>query len=194
MAHIQLAEGVPGIRGLFDFSPKTAVAMSQLAQILLHEAGSLTQAERELIATYVSSLNDCVYCQISHGAIAAHHLGGDEATVAAVTRDFRSAPVSDKLKALLAIAGKVQKGGKNVLPRDVAEARTQGATDQEIHDTVLIAAAFCMFNRYVDGLATWTPTDQDGYRSRAEYVAINGYNGILSYVQATKAREVSTSS
>ncbi len=87
-----------------------------MAQVLLHDAGTLTPAERELIATYVSSLNDCYYCETAHGAIAAHHLGGNEETVIEVKRDFEHAGVSDKLKALLAIAGQVQRGGKNVLP------------------------------------------------------------------------------
>ncbi len=188
MAHITLTEGLPGIRGLFDFSPQTARPMSELAQILLHEANSLSQADRELIATYVSSLNDCVYCQTAHGAIAAHHLGGDDETVAHVKRDFQTAAISPKLKTLLAIAGKVQKGGKNVLAQDIEKARSQGATDREIHDTVLIAASFCMYNRYVDGLATWTPNDPEGYKARAAAVAANGYNRILSDVQKTKER------
>jgi len=68
------------------------------------------------------------------------------------------------MKALLAIAGKVQKGGKHVTAEDVERARSHGATDKEIHDTVLIAAAFCMFNRYVDGLDTWQPHDAEFYR------------------------------
>jgi uncharacterized peroxidase-related enzyme len=198
MAHITLTDGLPGIRGLFDFSPQTAEPMSRLAQILLHDPSSLSRAERELIATYVSSQNDCNYCQTAHGAIAAYHLNkegsevdGDaprgEMTVLAVKRDFQAAPVSEKLKALLAIAGKVQQGGKRVLSDDVQNARLHGATDREIHDTVLIAAAFCMYNRYVDGLATWTPTDPEGYKSRAAGVAENGYMRILSDVQRTKA-------
>lgn len=111
------------------------------------------------------------------------HLGGDECLVDDVTRDFETAAVSPKLKALLAVAGKVQKGGKHVLPEDVARARAQGATDLEIHDTVLIAAAFCMYNRYVDGLATWTPHDRDSYRQRAAVVAREGYGSVLKQIE-----------
>ena len=85
------------------------------------------------------------------------------------------AKISNKLKALLAIAGKVQMGGKHVTEQDVANARTAGATDTEIHDTVLIAAAFCMYNRYVDGLATWQPVDDELYRERGKKVAREGY-------------------
>ncbi|HUE22347.1 MAG TPA: peroxidase-related enzyme [Bryobacteraceae bacterium] len=180
MAHIKVPEGLPGIRGLFAFRPQTAKPMSELAEVLLHQPGTLTPGERELIATYVSSRNDCYYCQNAHGAIAAHHLDGNEETVREVKRDFEHAAVSDKLKALLAIAGKVQQGGKNVQSEDVERARREGATDLEIHDTVLIAAAFCMFNRYVDGLATWTPTDLNGFRQRAAKVARDGYLAALA--------------
>jgi uncharacterized peroxidase-related enzyme len=131
-----------------------------------------------MIATYVSSQNDCFYCQTSHGAIASYHLGGDEGAVQAVKTDFETAPISNKLKALLAIAGQVQKGGKQVFSEDIENARQQGATDREIHDTVLIAAAFCMYNRYVDGLGTWAPSDLESYRMRAATVATAGYQQI----------------
>jgi uncharacterized peroxidase-related enzyme len=183
MAHIPLKDGLPGIRSLFDFRPETANPLCELADVLLHQPGSLTLAERELIATYVSSLNDCFYCQTAHGAIAAHHLNGDEGTVLQVKSDFTTAPISEKLKALLAIAGKVQKGGKQVNGEDVQKARELGATDMEIHDTVLITAAFCMYNRYVDGLATWAPRDAEAYKARAATVAQGGYNRIPSDIR-----------
>ena len=168
------------------FRPETAVPLSELAEILLHQPNSLSGADRELIGTYVSSQNDCQYCQTSHGAIAACHLGGNEALVDDVKKDFERAAISEKLKALLAIAGKVQRGGKQVQPADVERARRAGATDIEIHDTVLIAAAFCMFNRYVDGLATWTPQDADSYRARAAKVARDGYGSVLKDIKATR--------
>jgi uncharacterized peroxidase-related enzyme len=174
MPHIDLPEGLPGISAGFAFRPETAKPMRQLAHTLLHEPGSLTPGERELIATYVSSRNNCQFCQLSHGAAAAHHLGGD-AVVKQVKTDFQSAPVSDKLKALLAIAGKVQQDGKLVNADDVKAARAEGATDLEIHDTVLIAAAFCMYNRYVDGLGTWQPTDPDLYTQMGKHLAEKGY-------------------
>ncbi len=192
MAHIRLSEGAtkgqPGIRGLFDFRPETAKPLCELANVLLHAPGTLSPGERELIATYVSSRNDCFYCQTSHGAIVAHHLGGDEELVRQVKRDFEQAAISEKLKALLAIAGKVQRGGKNVQPEDIERARRQGATDREIHDTVLIAAAFCMYNRYVDGLATWAPSDPAAYRERAAKVAESGYLGITRDIAAAQAQ------
>jgi uncharacterized peroxidase-related enzyme len=174
MPHIDLPEGLPGISAGFAFRPETAKPMRDLAHILLHETNSLTPGERELIATYVSSQNDCYFCQTSHGAAAACHLGGDE-VVKQVKADFESAPISPKLKALLAIAGKVQRDGKLVTGEDVERARRQGASDLEIHDTVLIAAAFCMYNRYVDGLDTLQPRDAGMYAQMGQHLAEHGY-------------------
>jgi len=187
MPHIAIPEGLPGIRGLFTVRPETAKPLCELANVLLHGAGTLSPAERELIATFVSSENDCHYCQTSHGAVAAVHLGGDDALVADVKRDFETAAISAKLKALLAIAGKVRAGGRNVRPEDVERARREGATDLEIHDTVLIAAAFCMFNRYVDGLATWAPVEPESYRARAAHIAEKGYGGIPTDAASARA-------
>jgi uncharacterized peroxidase-related enzyme len=175
MPHIALPEGIPGIRGPMAFRPETAKPLNELVDVLLRGPHSLSPGERELIATYVSSQNDCRYCQTIHGAIAAHHLDGNENLVLSVKRDFEGAEISSKLKALLVIAGKVQQSGRNVTIEDVERAREQGATDLEIHDTVLIAAVFCLCNRYVDGLATWAPDDPDFYRQRAARVAAEGY-------------------
>jgi uncharacterized peroxidase-related enzyme len=175
MAHIRLPEGIPGILGPMAFSPETAKPLNALAEILLRGQNTLTPAEREMIATYVSSQNDCYFCQHAHGAVAAYRLGGDEKLVNDVKLNFESAAISEKMKALLAIAGRVQKGGKQVTPADIDRAREQGATDKEIHDTVLIAAAFCMYNRYVDGLATWAPTDPVMYRENGKRLAEKGY-------------------
>ncbi len=157
------------------FRPETAGPLNDIVDVLLRGPHTLTPGERELIATYVSSQNDCEYCHTIHGAVAAHHLGGDEDLVSLVKRDPLQAAVSEKLKALLVIAGKTAQGGKYVTAADVERARGLGATDLEIHDTVLIAAVFCMCNRYVDGLATWAPTDPAFYRSRAAMLAEQGY-------------------
>ena len=174
MPHINLPDGFPGISAGFNFRPETAKPMRELAHILLHEPSSLTPGERELIATYVSSQNNCHFCQSSHGAAAASHLG-DAAVVDQVKANFLAAPVSPKLKALLTIAGKVQQDGKQVTEADVATARRLGATDLEIHDTVLIAAAFCMYNRYVDGLGTFQPRDPGLYAEMGKHMAEEGY-------------------
>ena len=180
MAHIQLGKGLPGIRGPLVFSPETSKPIGDLVETLLRGPNSLTQAEREMIATYVSSLNDCYYCQHCHGAIAAEYLGGttaDYQLIDEIKANYEQAPLSDKMKALLAIAGKVQQDGKLVKTEDVERARQHGATDNEIHDTVLIAAAFCMFNRYVDGLATWQPRDPAIYREIGKQTSRLGYVG-----------------
>jgi uncharacterized peroxidase-related enzyme len=175
MPHITLPEGLPGIRGPMAFRPETAEPMNALVDVLLRGPSTLTPGERELIATYVSSQNDCFFCQNIHGAIAAHHLSGNEKLVLDVKRNYQTAEVSDKLKALLAIAERVRQSGKQVREQDIARARRCGATDLEIHDTVLIAAVFCMANRYVDGLATWQPDDPEMYRTRAAKTAQEGY-------------------
>jgi uncharacterized peroxidase-related enzyme len=189
MAHIKLPEGLPGIRGAMAFRPETAKPLNELVEVLLHAPNSLTPGERELIATYVSSENDCYYCQTIHGAIAAASLGGDEALVKHVKHDFQNAQISEKLKALLVIAGQVQKGGKHVTADSVSKAREAGATDLEIHDTVLIAAAFCMYNRYVDGLDTLQPKDDAWYRERGKQVASRGYVDVSKeYLAAAAAR------
>lgn len=174
--HITLPEGIPGIRSLFAFRPETAKPLLELAEILLAQESSLTRAEREIIASYVSYLNECTFCCTIHTAIAVHLLNGDADILQAVKNDYTTAPISEKLKALLAIAAKVQEDARSVTDEDVQRARNQGATDLEIHDTVLIAAAFCMYNRYVDGLRTWAPDPQDPiYAQRAELVAQLGY-------------------
>jgi len=189
MPHIALPEGQPGIRGAMAFRPETAKPLNDLVEVLLRGPNSMTPGERELIATYVSSLNDCYYCQTIHGAVAAAHLNGDEDLVKRVKADFQHAAISDKLKALLVIAGKVQRGGRTVTAEDVEHARSLGATDVEIHDTVLIAAAFCMYNRYVDGLGTTQPRDEALYRERGKLVARDGYVAVSkTYIPAATAR------
>jgi uncharacterized peroxidase-related enzyme len=175
MAYITLPEGLPGIRGPMAFRPETAKHLNELAEVLLRSDNSLTRGERELIATYVSSLNDCFFCQNAHGGLAQHYLQCDMDYIDRVKTDFQSTTLSPKLKALLSIAGSVQKGGKHVTPEQIEKARNVGATDLEIHDTVLIAAAFCMFNRYVDGLGTWAPQDRNIYIERAKWRADEGY-------------------
>lgn len=176
MAYIDLQNDLPGIRGPMAFSPATAKPLNELAEILLHsEDNTLSRGEREMIGAYVSSLNDCFFCQQVHGAMAQHYFQCSMGDIDAIKKDVSSASIPEKLKALLRIAGSVQKGGKQVTPEQIAAAKQLGATDREIHDTVLIAAAFCMFNRYVDGLNTWAPEDRQLYINRAPMRAAEGY-------------------
>ena len=178
MPHIELSPSLPGISAAFAFRPETAAPMRELAHILLFESGqttSLSSRDRELIAAYVSSLNNCHFCHASHRAAAAHHAGGSDELVGSVCANPRAADITPKLRALLAIAARVQSDAKTVTPAVVEAARVEGATDLEIHDTVLIAAAFCMYNRYVDGLATWQPRDSAMYAEMGEHLAGKGY-------------------
>ena len=157
------------------YRPDTGKHLYELAQVLLREDSPLSQAERELIAAYVSFLNECKFCMSSHAA-AARYLYKEEAqTVDLTLDDYQNSPISAKLKALLTIASNVQRDARTVSEENVALARSFGATDRDIHDTVLIAATFCMFNRYVDGLATLTPTDAATYATMGERMGTLGY-------------------
>ena len=176
MAHITVPEGLPGILGPLSLRPDVAKPLSEFCEVLMRAENSLTRGERELIATYTSSLNECFFCENAHGGLAQHYLQCDTKFIDDVVREFQNTSLSDKLKALLSIAGSVQKGGKKVTTDQIEIARNLGATDLEIHDTVLIAAAFCMFNRYVDGLGTWAPVDREFYVKRAPQRAEEGYS------------------
>lgn len=182
MAHINLNNDLPGIIGPMAYSPETAKPLNELAEILLHDDNNtLSRGEREMIGAYVSSLNDCFFCQNVHGSMAQHYFACDMQMIDKIKKDYSSAPISEKLKALLSIAGSVQKGGKYVTREQIEEARSLNATDKEIHDTVLIAASFCMFNRYVDGLNTWAPQDRESYVRRAKMMVDTGYVNVDLY-------------
>ena len=179
MAHIELGvdeKQFPGIRGPMKFRPDTAGPLNELAEVLLRrQPHPLTPGERELIAAYVSGLNECRFCCASHSAFAAAQLDTGMTLVDQVRADLSSAPVSAKLRALLRIAGTVRDDGRKVTADLISAARAEGATDLEIHDTVLIAAAFCMYNRYVDGLGTFAPDDPEGYATAATRIVEVGY-------------------
>jgi uncharacterized peroxidase-related enzyme len=175
MAYISVPEGVPGIRSLALFRPETGKPLYDLAQVLLRSPSPLTPAERELIAVHVSASNNCTFCMSSHAAAARELFGDQREIVDCVINNNPSRFISDKMNALLHIAGKVQLGGKHVMPEDIEEARKYGAGDRDIHDTVLIAATFSMFNRYVDGLATLTPNDPKEYEPMGKRLATIGY-------------------
>lgn len=177
MAFIELNNPHPGIRGLLNYSPESAYPLLLLANTLLqNETATLRKGEREIIATYVSGKNECTFCQLSHGAAAAHHLHIALDEIENIKKNPElSVVISEKLKALLQIAGKVQQGGTFVTQQDIDNARNKLATDQDIHDTVLIAAAFCMYNRYVDGLGTWAEEDPASYIEASIRMAEQGY-------------------
>ena len=182
MPHIPVPANLPGIRGLVAFRPEMGRALYDLAEALLVGDSPLSRAERELIAAYVSSRNNCTFCTESHAAASRHLFGAKAGIVDEVLGGDACATPGEKLTSLLAIAGKVQQGGLEVTEADIEQARRAGANDQEIHDTVLVAAAFCMFNRYVDGLASWTPTDPAMYADMGRRMAEQGYAGRLQQI------------
>jgi len=175
MPHIELPEGVPGIGSGFMFRPETAKPMRELAEVLLRGDNTLSRGERELIAAQVSQLNGCQFCYNAHGTHAALQMDRGWDAVDAILTDLDGAPVSDRLRALLRIAAAVTAGGKQVTPELVETARAVGASDVEIHDAVLIAASFCMYNRYVDGLGTWAPPDRIDYLESGRSIVADGY-------------------
>src|SRR5678810_1108048 len=173
MPYISLEDHLPGITGLLEYRQDSAAPIRELTQILLRGPSTLTEAERELIASVVSNKNECKFCSAAHTATTDIILGESE-TTSKVKEDIISAPISDKMKALLSIASQVQESGKSVTTDAIQKAKDEGASDIEIHDTVLIAALFCLYNRYVDGLSTVTPTDPNFYKGLAERIS-KGY-------------------
>jgi uncharacterized peroxidase-related enzyme len=179
MSYINLNNQFPGIVGLMHYRPETAKPLNELAETLLRGPSTLTSAEREMIASYVSYENECHFCHSSHGAAAAHHIDGDLSLLDDIKAGFVKTDISPKMKSLLNIAKKVQILGNRVTEGDVEAARKEGATDLEIHDTVLIAAAFCMYNRYVDGLGTWAPEEKEAYDETGRMLAQEGYGNSI---------------
>jgi uncharacterized peroxidase-related enzyme len=174
MPYIELESHLPGITGLLEYRKDSAQPIRDLTQYLLRGPSSLTEAERELIATVVSYGNECTFCTTAHTA-AADLLIGDQQTSQQVKQNIETASVSEKMKALLTIASLTRKGGKNVSEDIIEKAKSAGATDVEIHDTVLIAALFCLYNRYVDGLGTSLPAEASYYDTLAGRLVNHGY-------------------
>ena len=174
MPYIPLEEHLPGITGLLEYRKDSGQPIRELTQILMRGNSTLTEAERELIASVVSSGNQCTFCSTAHTATADLLIGNHE-TSQKVKQDIATAPVSEKMKALLTIASLTRESGKRVTAEVIDKAKAAGATDVEIHDTVLIAALFCLYNRYVDGLATALPDENNYYNVLAERLVNHGY-------------------
>jgi uncharacterized peroxidase-related enzyme len=172
-----------GIVELLFYKGPSGNALSHLAHTILKGPSPLTSGERELIASYVSWLNNCEFCHKSHSASANEHLGDNGKAVACIVTDPSTAPVSEKMKWLLKIAGKVQVSGREVTQDLIDSAKKAGATDEEIHDAVLVAAAFCMYNRYVDGMHTTLPESDDDYVDMGKRLANKGYKYPPSFMR-----------
>jgi uncharacterized peroxidase-related enzyme len=180
MPHIAVPADLPGITSLMAFRPDTGRALSEFAEHLMRGPSPLTQGERELIAARVSDGNECHFCMSSHAAAARHALPDDGTLFAAIRSDIDTAPLTDRMRALLAIADQVRVSGRNVTDEHIAAARDAGLDDNAIHDAVLVAAAFCMFNRYVDGLNTVAPHDDALYDRSGKRLANEGYLASLT--------------
>jgi len=174
MPYIPLEPHLPGITGLLEYRKDTGQPIRELTEILLRGPSSLTRGERELIATVVSNGNECQFCSAAHAATV-NMLLGEAETAKQVRADIATAPVSEKMKALLTIADKVRQNGKLVTSQLIESAKAAGATDIEIHDTVLIAGLFCLYNRYVDGMATAMPDDNSYFAMLADRLVNHGY-------------------
>lgn len=172
MPHIPLPPHLPGITGLLEYRQDTAEPIRGLTQLILRGESTLTFAERELIASLVSHRNECRFCTAAHSAVT-DVLIGESDTCTLVKENYETAPVSDKMKALLHIAALTQRGGRFVTESAVTRAKNAGASDLEIHDTVLIAALFCFYNKYVDGLATQLPDDPAYFKALGERIAVS---------------------
>jgi uncharacterized peroxidase-related enzyme len=175
MPHIPLRSDLFGITALLDYRRDTAEPLCQLTHALLRGESTLTEAEREMIATVVSARNECAFCSSAHAAatcILSEHAAESGASL---VETALSIPVSPKMRTLLDIAACVQERGDRVTAAHVTRAREAGATDREIHDTVLIAALFSLYNRYVDGLAAATPNDPAFYTALGARISTRGY-------------------
>jgi uncharacterized peroxidase-related enzyme len=173
----------PGILAAMNLAPGLAVHLRGLADALLVDdfpGATFARGERELLATAVSAANDCFYCMDSHGAFAGELLrratGNRQDAVVDALKEGVPAGLSAKMEALVAIARTVQHRSRDLAKADVERAKTAGATDGDVQLAVLIAAAFCMYNRMVDGLRAKTPPSAEAFRERATQIADHGYS------------------
>jgi uncharacterized peroxidase-related enzyme len=174
---------VPGILAAMRLTPSLETHLRGLADALLVEeypGATISRGERELIATAVSAGNDCFYCMDSHGAFASELLSRDGTSgVDALVDGIKlgeSEGVPPKVAALLEIARGVQRNARAVARGEVERALAAGATDADTQLAVLIASAFCMYNRMVDGFRAATPASAEAYRDRASQIAEHGYS------------------
>lgn len=174
MTYIKTGVNQPGLVELLFYKGSTGKPLANLVHALMHGPSNLSKGERELIAAFVSELNDCDFCRETHSVTTNLHLKDNGKAISCAIKDIDSAPISDKMKLLLKLARKVQVSGKSVTESDVEQARNAGASDEDIHDTVLIASAFCMYNRYIDGLGT-RPGNQEEYTVLGQRFAKKGY-------------------
>ena len=174
MAHVTLNSDLPGITGLLNTWPLPGEPIRDLTQYILRGENSLSEGERELIASMVCVGNSCQFCSNAHIAAAARYIGSKE-TVNAILQQPFGGEVDNRIAHLLEISGAVGISGSLVTESMIESAKQAGATDLEIHDTIMIAALFSFYNRYVDGLATDLPENESYYEMLADRLTTSGY-------------------
>ena len=164
-------------------TPALGVHLRGLADAVLvndFPGATLQRHQREMLATAVSAANDCFFCMDSHGAFAGALLEREEATdlepVIDLLKTGSSDGLDDKMRALLHIARTVQHAPLRLTEAEVAIAIDAGATDADVQLAVLIASAFSMYNRLVDGFRAKTPPTAEAYQARAAEIAEHGYS------------------
>jgi uncharacterized peroxidase-related enzyme len=173
----------PGITAAMGLTPGLGVHLRGLAdEMLVHDfpGATLRRAEREMIATAVSAGNDCFYCMDSHAAFATELLARDgDAVRTPLVDELKVGSLGGfdpKMRALLDIAGVVRRNPLELTAAHVEGAKSAGATDGDVQLAVLIASAFSMYNRLVDGLRAMTPPTTEPYAEPARRIADQGYS------------------
>lgn len=174
MAFIPLDGSKPGMRSLLAYYPAIAKPLTGLMKLLMRSESGVDKSESELIATYVSGLNHCKACEDIHGTVAYHLNERNEQTLREL-KDNQPVSVSARLKSLLELAANVQESGLNVSSNLIEKLKSNGCSDREIHDAVLITALFCMFNRYIDGLGIKSNDTLFSLNERGKHIAEYGY-------------------
>lgn len=172
----------PGILAAMMLTPGLGVHLRGLANELLvndYPGASISRGERETLAAAVSAANDCFFCMDSHAAFATAVLQRSGVGVAdALFEGIKGGSfegLGDKMRALVHISQVVRRDPLELTSADVAAARDAGATDGDVQLAVLIAAAFSMYNRMVDGFRARTAPTPDAYRESAGAIAEYGY-------------------
>jgi uncharacterized peroxidase-related enzyme len=174
---------VPGILVAMRLKPELGFHLRGLAdQVLVEDypGATISRAEREMLATATSAANDCFYCMDSHGAFATALLERsdehDRIPIIDVIKQGSSEGLSPKMQALLHITRTVRREPRQLSTADVADAIDAGATDADVQLAVLIASAFSMYNRLVEGFRAKTPPSAEAYMPRAHEIAEHGYS------------------
>jgi uncharacterized peroxidase-related enzyme len=181
-----IVEGLPDVPGIgvaMRLTPGLGIHLRGLAdELLVHDfpGATISRAEREMLATAVSAANDCFFCMDSHGAFATALLEASGSThLASLVDEIKtgsSEGFDTKMQTLLHIARTVRREPRDLTSADVAAARAAGAADADVQLAVLVAAAFSMYNRMVEGFRAKTAPSADAYRARAEEIAAHGYS------------------